>query len=922
VKRQGDTKDDPSFVSAATIRSDPSALDRTVPAASSRRSAQLLGRRYEVLEQLGRGAEGAVYKVRDRHADELVALKILENLHEDSDELARLRRELGNARRITHPGIVRIYDLVEVDDRWALSMQLVEGRSLEDRIARGDPFSADELRGLARDLAEALAAAHAAGVTHRDLKPANILLHPDGRPVISDFGISRAQTAQERIAPSARDGGVQATQQGMIVGTPLYMAPEQLAAEPATPAVDVYALGLILNEAATGQVPLQSDSIAALRELRRASDPPSLAEARPDLEPGFCGLVDRCVRNDPSLRFRSGAEVVKALDALDRAEASPRSRARVPESKRHGAASVRRWAAVAGLAATMAITAVAALVVSRTSEPSGANLARVGESTDGRPVQGSGAAGADGSAAPAAPGLVFRPRNHRRVSFGESCDEYPAFMPDDATLVFDRTVGDRSHLFSLDLRNGAITQLTTSPGWDFAAAVSPDGKHVAFLRFDANRRGMWQLDLESKLTRLLVEGPVRPGYTVDGRHVLGGEHATPVRIDAETGEIVEQLELPSGWSAWKLLGLPDQRLAALFAPRVQGGFAGVALSSGAPGERRWEHAFKSDVEEAVALMPGGSHLAFAHITPTRTELVAIPLAGGPTVNLSESGISPGKGLAFSHGGKLVAWSTCVDRSSLVAFDANPLPPELSSYGDHDLAALPDGKLVLLSERDGTRRPWIVDPSRRESPRVVYLDETVVEVDASAKGDRIVVVTSTGLKLEELEGDAATAQLTTNASDHAPAFRLGDTEVLFTRQTPEGSKIMSVSTAGGQPTDLGVTGFQAVPIAGTRDFVYVEKAAGAARIMVWNDAAGIAKPLSAAMPPGRYDRPSTSRDGKLVAVAHRGIEVLVVELATGRVVRRETHGGNQLDRPVFDSKGRLFASRTHWVGALWVADLGD
>lgn len=910
-------RDDPGFVSAATIRSDPSALDRTVPVSSSMAPAVLLGRRYEILAELGRGAEGAVYKVRDRHADELVALKILENLHEGSDELARLRRELGNARRITHPGIVRIYDLVELDDRWALSMQLVEGQSLEERILRGAPFTAAELRALARDLAEALAAAHAAGITHRDLKPANILLHADGRPVISDFGISRAQAMQERAPASGREGGgVQATQQGLIIGTPLYMAPEQLAAEPATPAVDVYALGLILHQAATGEVPLTADSVVALHELRRAKDPPPLAGARPDLGPAFCALVDRCMRNDLAKRFQSGAEVVKALDALDRAEAPPRSRARQPESRRRGARSIRRWAVVAGLAVTTAVAAVAALVVSKVRPPSAGSTVPAADPAKELPgvaPQGSGAM------APV-PALAFRPRNHRRVSFGESCDEYPSFMPGDATLVFDRSVGERSHIFSLDLRSGATTQLTTSPGWDFAATASPDGKRVLFLRFEAQRRGTWELDLESKETRLLVEGPIRPGYSADGHYALGGDHASPVRVDVRTGEVVERLQLPSGWSVWKLLGLPEQRIAALFAPRVQGGHTGLAISRGTPGERQWEHAYKSNIEEAVALMPDGAHLATAKITPTRTELAAVPLDGGAAVSLAESGISPGKGLAFSHDGKQVAWSTCLDRSSIVTFDATPLPPEISAYGDHDMAVLPGGKLVLVSERDGTRRPWIVDPSGTESPKAVRLDDVAVEVGASAKGDRLVIVTSTGLKLKSLVDDAPPVQLTMNAGDYAPAFRFDDTEVLFTRQTPEGAKIMSVPTAGGEPTAVGVVGLQADPIAGTRDFVFIEKSAGSSRPMVWRDAERRVEPLSAALPAGRYDRPNTSRDGKLVAMAHRGVEVIVVELATGRVLRRETRGGDQLDRPVFDTKGRLYAAHTRWAGALWVAEL--
>ncbi|MBL9022778.1 MAG: protein kinase [Myxococcales bacterium] len=480
-----DARDDPALASANTIRTDLGPLDLTVPAPSGSGPGGLLGRRYQILAELGRGGEGAVYKVRDRHADEIVALKVLDNVREGSEELARLRRELANARRITHPGIVRLHDLVEVDERWALSMQLVEGESLEARITKGPLYGAGELVELTRRLAEALAAAHAAGVTHRDLKPANVLLHPDGRPVISDSGISRAHKARERrTSVSGERGPLMQTQTGTIVGTPLYMAPEQLLGESATPAVDVYALGLIVHEAATGTVPLVADTVPELLEVRTRGEAPSLGALRPDVPTRFVATIDRCLARDPASRFRDGAELLEALlAAAATREPPPASRPPVAPRGRVLAA----W-----IIGAITVTVPLSVVVTR--------------ALSARSAVGPGVASASASVgpgqpsvvAPSAPSLQLSPRGHRRITFSPGCEEFPTFLPDGKRVVFDGSVGEKSHLYVLDVETGAQDQVTTSPGWDFAATASPVADEVAFLRYDLERRASYRLDLATK----------------------------------------------------------------------------------------------------------------------------------------------------------------------------------------------------------------------------------------------------------------------------------------------------------------------------------------------------------------------------------------------------------------------------------------
>ncbi|HTQ45364.1 MAG TPA: serine/threonine-protein kinase, partial [Polyangiaceae bacterium] len=159
---------------------------------------EILGGRYRVVEELGRGGQGVVLRAVDLKADVVVALKLIGQGSSSESKLRSFRRELKMARKITHPGVVRIYDLVEMPGRFALSMEWVDGKSLDERLERTGPMDSREIIALALDLTRALAAAHAAGVTHRDLKPANILLRAEsGRAVVTDFGISRLHLAVE-----------------------------------------------------------------------------------------------------------------------------------------------------------------------------------------------------------------------------------------------------------------------------------------------------------------------------------------------------------------------------------------------------------------------------------------------------------------------------------------------------------------------------------------------------------------------------------------------------------------------------------------------------------------------------------------------------------------------------------------------------
>lgn len=286
--------------------------------APSFREGEVLAGRYELRGLLGRGGMGEVYRAFDRELRETVALKlILPQVASNPDALARLRREIQLARRIAHPNICRLYHLEYHRDPQGethafLTMELIEGQTLADHLGENGKMSPDEALPIVKQLASALDAAHREGVIHRDLKPSNVILTRSGdgqsrRAVITDFGLAREFSAQTELAQSLM------TETGHMLGTPAYMAPEQLRGQPVTPATDVYALGLIMYEMLTGTRPFKAKTLldSALRKLQGVDRSPRLVE--PNLHASWETAISRCLHSEPDRRPPCAGEVADFL---------------------------------------------------------------------------------------------------------------------------------------------------------------------------------------------------------------------------------------------------------------------------------------------------------------------------------------------------------------------------------------------------------------------------------------------------------------------------------------------------------------------------------------------------------------------------------------------------------------------------------
>jgi serine/threonine protein kinase len=283
---------------------DPSAaLDRTTAGpAASHTAGPGPGRRvadYELLEELGRGGMGVVYKARQTKLHRVVALKmILAGEHAAEADLARFQTEAEAVARLQHPHIVQIYEVGAHDGQPFLSLEFCPGGSLEKKL-RENPLPAREAATLVERLARGMAAAHQQGVIHRDLKPANVLLAADGTPKITDFGLARKLDEAGQTAS------------GAIVGTPSYMAPEQAAGtgKGVGPAADVYALGAVLYELLTGRPPFKGPTTLDTVRQVLTDEPVPPGRLQPKTPRDLETICLKCLHKEPTKRYASAADL-------------------------------------------------------------------------------------------------------------------------------------------------------------------------------------------------------------------------------------------------------------------------------------------------------------------------------------------------------------------------------------------------------------------------------------------------------------------------------------------------------------------------------------------------------------------------------------------------------------------------------------
>jgi eukaryotic-like serine/threonine-protein kinase len=325
------------------------------------RPGTVLARRYEILQILGEGGMGAVYRARDREVNRTVALKVIRpELTGNSAILDRFKQELVLSHQVTHKNVVRIYDMGDADGIKFITMEYIEGQDLRSLIAQHKIFQPEEAVEMMRQVCRALEAAHAVGVIHRDLKPQNIMRDKQGRVVVMDFGLARLLDSH---------GGM--TQTGAIVGTMEYMSPEQGLGKPLDERSDLFAVGLIFYELLTGQMPYKADSALASLVKRTHERAAPVSDQSASIPHALSDIVSKCLEPKLPDRYQHVGEILTDLEAWQGGRAA--ATLKFPSSSRPWGQTLP-WHWIGGVAAILVLAIVGFLFRDKLIRPTTAGV--------------------------------------------------------------------------------------------------------------------------------------------------------------------------------------------------------------------------------------------------------------------------------------------------------------------------------------------------------------------------------------------------------------------------------------------------------------------------------------------------------------------------------------------------------------------
>ncbi len=439
---------------------------------------------FQILEKLGEGGMGVVYKGRDTHLDRYVALKILPpDKVADAERRRRFAQEAKAASALSHPGIVTIYDIDEADGVYFIAMEYVAGKTLDRLIGRkGLPLSA--VLAYAVQIADALARAHGAGIVHRDLKPANIMVTDDGAVKVLDFGLAKLMEPLEAGDAQTRTVGqteLPLTDEGRIVGTFAYMSPEQAQGKPVDARSDIFSFGSVLYEMLTGRRAFQGETAMATAAAILSQEPPPLSAAAGPLPADVERSVMRCLRKDPQRRWQTMSDLKVALQELkeESESGSLAAAAAVAPPRRNR----RAW--LLGAAAALVVALAGAAAVWRIWRP---------------------------AAAPAA-------FETTRLTFESGFTGPGVISPDGKLLVYSSDRDGPFNLYVQQINGRQAIRLTNQDAADWMPDFSPDGSKIAF-RSDRDGGGIYEMDALGGPQRKIADKGWFPRHSPDGSSIV------------------------------------------------------------------------------------------------------------------------------------------------------------------------------------------------------------------------------------------------------------------------------------------------------------------------------------------------------------------------------------------------------------------